>query len=534
MTKLSLRPVRRALTPPSTEVVAGIIVFLAAAYFIMSGVLWNSETHIYLTASLVDRGSVNIDPFARFTGDIAYAHGHYFADKAPGLSIAAIPIYWLYKLLFMHGEPLAVFLTHKPPKSLPGAQIMMLRYTLSVFLSAIPTAIVSGLLVSLARKIGATRWWALAIGLIYGLGTIAHAFATLFFSHQLSAVLGFGAFYLVYHVRHGLLARGYLVLAGFLLGYAIVTEHTMAIVALSVGVYAIAGARRWLGDTAKIMAGAIPALSLELIYNTLAFGSPFSLGYSNLAGPTVFREGQSHGFFGITMPTIEAAWGITFSPYRGLFFLSPVLLLAIPALVMLARRREWQAESLVCAIVSVSYLLLNMSYFAWDGGFSMGPRHVLPAVPFMVLPLAELTRRVHHVAWARITAVVGMWSILVVGVSVAVRPLFDQRFSSPLTQLVVPSVCGIRVRPEITSTLTPGQLAQTCNAVAPYYVTARFGTNWGARLGLPGVMQLIPLAIVLMVVAVWYLWGLSDEARERTYVAVEVSSVESLMSVSAV
>jgi hypothetical protein len=43
----------------------------------------------------------------------------------------------------------------------------------------------------------------LLLTLGYGLGTIAFAFSTVFFGHQIAALLLFGAFYLLFQVRSG-------------------------------------------------------------------------------------------------------------------------------------------------------------------------------------------------------------------------------------------------------------------------------------------------------------------------------------------
>src|SRR4051812_25401531 len=94
---------RWRLGAPSAEVVVFLIVTLVGAWFIIPGQLWNADTHVYLTASIVDRASLNIDPFAKLTGDLASANGHYFADKAPGLSLVAVPIYAMIRLLYLHG-----------------------------------------------------------------------------------------------------------------------------------------------------------------------------------------------------------------------------------------------------------------------------------------------------------------------------------------------------------------------------------------------------------------------------------------------
>ena len=44
---------------------------------------------------------------------------------------------------------------------------------------------------------------------------------------------------------------------------------------------------------------------------------------------------------------------------------------------------------MVLAVMAI-VLLINASYFYWDGGFSTGPRHSLPALPLLALGLAPL------------------------------------------------------------------------------------------------------------------------------------------------
>src|SRR5207244_8998297 len=104
---------------------------------------------------------------------------------------------------------------------------------------AIPTGVVAALLVWMARRMGASAGWSITLGLIYGLGTTARAFATLFFSHQLSALLVFSAYVILFRVRRGEIDERWTVLAGFLLGYAIVTENPTIIALVILGLYVL-------------------------------------------------------------------------------------------------------------------------------------------------------------------------------------------------------------------------------------------------------------------------------------------------------
>src|SRR5579884_477902 len=80
---------RRRLVAPGPVAVA-LAVIVVAAFFIEKGLQSNAGTHLYLTVSILDRGSLNIDPFHLDTIDLAGANGHYYADKAPGLSLIAV------------------------------------------------------------------------------------------------------------------------------------------------------------------------------------------------------------------------------------------------------------------------------------------------------------------------------------------------------------------------------------------------------------------------------------------------------------
>jgi hypothetical protein len=483
-----------------------LTVVLVAAYFINHGVSWNADTHLYLTASIVDRGSLNIDPFARYTGDISAAGGHFYADKEPGLSLLAVPAYTVIKYTLLRGQPFTAVVAAPPDRRID----YLVRYLLAILLAAIPTGLVAVLLCGVFQRLGTSPGWSAALALTYGLGTIARPFASIFFSHQLSALLCFGAFVLLLRIRHGELSARYALVVGALLGYAAITEIPTIIVSGALLIYALTTPKVGRELASRVALGMSPALALGALYNLLAFGSPLGVGYGHLAGPSEFRVGQAQGFFGVTYPHLDALFATTFGTYRGIFLLSPVLLLAIPGGVLLWRRLQWRAEAVLCAAVGLGYLVFNASYFAWDGGYSLGPRHMLVAVPFMVLPIGELVRRTHDraLAWAHdrrwryATGLLSGCSIAIVVLSAAVSPFFDQRFSAPLVQWVLPRLAGVPIdydHPAVAQAHAGAALLHT----APLFLHAQLENNWGQLVGLPGLVQLYPLAIAVAVILLW-------------------------------
>src|SRR5207253_1799169 len=57
----------------------------------------NQFSRFGLTVSLVEHGRVDIDDYHELTFDKAKKDGHYYCDKAPGLSLLAAPAYALFR-----------------------------------------------------------------------------------------------------------------------------------------------------------------------------------------------------------------------------------------------------------------------------------------------------------------------------------------------------------------------------------------------------------------------------------------------------
>jgi len=161
----------------------------------------------------------------------------------------------------------------------------------------------------------------------------------------------------------------------------VVTEFQAAIPAVFIGLLAMRrrshengpsdGATRNQGERdlmpliARIALGVTIAAIPLLIYNALAFGSPFHIGYASEEG---FQELHS-GFFGITSPSLSTVRELLFGAYRGLLPLSP-LMAAVPVGLMLLGRQGQAGPALVAGGVGLYYLLLNASYFYWEGGWA--------------------------------------------------------------------------------------------------------------------------------------------------------------------
>src|SRR5262249_14823321 len=116
-----------------------------------------------------------------------------------------------------------------------------------------------------------------------------------------------------------------------------------------------------------------------LIYNTLAFGGPLEWTYKHVAKST-FQQMHSVGYVGLTFPSPKIFWAITFGSSRGFFFYMPHLLFGIAGLIQQRRRPE---SLLALSIIGANFLLVS-GLGNWEGGWTFGPRFLIPLIPFLI------------------------------------------------------------------------------------------------------------------------------------------------------
>ena len=69
------------------------VTFFSYAYF-YEGAGWNQNSRFDLVRAIIEQRTLRIDDFQQNTGDKAFANGHYYSDKAPGLALLAVPAAW--------------------------------------------------------------------------------------------------------------------------------------------------------------------------------------------------------------------------------------------------------------------------------------------------------------------------------------------------------------------------------------------------------------------------------------------------------
>lgn len=132
------------------------------------------------------------------------------------------------------------------------------------------------------------------------------------------------------------------------------------------------------GDGVRAIARTVPPLAFAAIvtvaYNVYRFDDPLEFGYRPSVDP------------GFTTPLLEGASGLLFGPEKSLFLFAPVLVLAPVGLAALWRRARLTAV-LLLALFVVTFVLAA-KWHSWQGGWSWGPRLVIPGVALLLVALA--------------------------------------------------------------------------------------------------------------------------------------------------
>ena len=476
-----------------TAAVLGVTLFLSYAYFYGAGG-WNQNSRFAMIRAVLERGTLQIDAYQLHTGDRAFWRGHYYTDKAPGASLLALAPVQAARLVSRAAGV--------DPASFPG--IAWTSYVAAVVTSGVFTVIAALCVFWLALRWGASAGAALFAASAYGLSTPAWAYATLFMGHGQTAgclmIALVAADLLADRPVRVRLTLGWIIgLAG---GWAVVTEFQAAIPAIFIGLLAIARSRdaeeRVVGPVIlRIAAGVAIASAPLFVYNTLAFGSPFHLGYSSEEG---FKELQT-GFFGITSPSLWKIRELLFGAYRGLLPLSP-LMAAVPIGLTVLGRKGRAGAALVAAGIGVYYLLLNASYFYWEGGWAFGPRQMTAALPFLALGLAPLWDLARGAGRGLLLAG-WVWGVAVTLVGVSTTPQPPASFKSPMRELLWPAFRDgdLSLNPQtfVHNSVDVEHLRGGGDPHAAW--------NLGEIAGLHGLPSLLPLAFVWVVAgAVLLLW----------------------------
>ena len=335
-----------------------------------------------------------------------------FPTKAPGVSLLAAPI---------------VAVLHAVGVTDPSTWLLWCRWGLS----ALPLLLLAAALWPRLVRAADGDEAAATLALVGIVATPLYAYGLLLFSHAGTAALLGGA--LLALERPAARER----LAGLLLGTAVLVEYPAVLPASILGVYGLAVSPTRLGTLGRLAMGALLPLGALAAYHDAAFGHPLRTAYLFNTTPA-YQSLHETGLLGITAPRLRSLVEVLLSHRRGLLTFAPALLIAGPGFVLLGLRRPALAGTLAAATAA---LLLFAAGFADHGwGWSFGPRHLVPLVPLLALPLSAALGALRRRSEPGFAAAGGL---VLAGLALSVLPAaiwphFDDRLGSGHVALSLP------------------------------------------------------------------------------------------------
>ncbi len=340
-----------------------IITFFAFSYFLTPIPADNVNTRLDLTASMITEHSLNIDKWHLNTIDKAYVDGHYYTDKAPGLSLAALPVAWAYSS-FGQVDP----------------DNILFRHICTMFLVSLPAAVLASIFFLIVFSVCKSLSVSFACTLALAFATLWYPYSTLFYGHVPAAVISFILFYIL--CREHPPSASVMLISGFTAAYMVVIDYPTAAHAVVLLLLASSIIEKR-SSLLLLVPGVLVAASVFFMYNHAAFGGWLTIGYLH-ESYTPFAEAHARGLGGITYPHLSALYDILLKPGRGLFFLSPFLLFSVPGFFAGLRDAHWRKPVIAAGAIVIIHILINASLPIPGGGMSAGPRHLVGMLPFMV------------------------------------------------------------------------------------------------------------------------------------------------------
>jgi hypothetical protein len=134
--------------------------------------------------------------------------------------------------------------------------------------------------------------------------------------------------------------------------------------------------------------------------------------------------------------------------------------------------------------------LFNSSSIMWWGGFAVGPRYLLPMLPFMTLPIIFVLRKWGDWAWLRgLVIVLFAWSLIATwGLTLAEQAFPPDTLRNPLVEHAWPN-----------------------------WKAGNIARNLGMFLHLPSIASLVPLlvGVTALLTAFWFLTRKDLATREQ-------------------
>jgi hypothetical protein len=344
------------------------------------------EFEVYFQAEhLVDAGDISVpQTLAVREGDVPIlfgkfgAHGRPYAPYGPGVAYLIAPFHVAGRLVARAA--------HIPRAPLPdGAAWEFVVGGVTTISMAFAAALAVAGFHRACLALGASPRHALYLSLILGGATMLWPYGTTLYSEAWLAAFFVWAAALLLEARNGPHSWARVAAASALLAAAVLTKPTAVVIApaLVIGVLMDRSGevRPRVRAAFALSAGIAFASGVHAAWNFARFGNALDFGY-NIAG--MIPRPPARAFVLGDVP--RGLFVQLLTPGKSLFVWAPATLLALLTLPRIWPRERGVVVAIAAALGSA--LVFYAAFIFPEGGYAHGPRHLVPLVPLLLLPLA--------------------------------------------------------------------------------------------------------------------------------------------------
>lgn len=350
----------------------GSVIFLVT--LLVFGVTLNAVWATDHTASFLDLDYAmwanhtfalgHVGQFIPNSVDVFQYRGQYYSALAPGLALLAFPFLLPSFIIVGHFSEY-------------GAEMLSSELFVAV-LNALAALYIYKLSRMYFREATATF-----IALAYAFSTVGWPFATFFFQSDASAALDVIAVYSVLRATRGSGGSAAFLIGGLSVAAAMTVDYVNFLLVPVLLVYIVVSLRKDHGLLVKAAAGFALCFFLGVLaiglYNYASFGQVVvSSEQLYLHSPSLLGDFSTPLYLGVVLNF--------FTPLRGIFLYSPVLLVGIFGFRKMLGTPAVREEGLLILAVFMALFLPYCAWYAPTGGLSFGPRFIVASLPFLLLP----------------------------------------------------------------------------------------------------------------------------------------------------
>ena len=249
---------------------------------------------------------------------------------------------------------------------IPNHQDLLPIYFIGDVLSALGLALIMTWLYNFLLKFR-QPWEAFLLSSLPFYGSFVFVFTGTFFSHVMSGALLVLA-WLAYRDKKW-------IIAGIWSGLAFLSEFLLILIPM-VWAAQLLLKEGW-KPTAKFAASLVPFGLFILLYNYVIGGDAFTMLYK--------YTDNSKDLYGLGVPNADVMFELLIPDYRGLLFYMPVCIFLLHRIIKTKKIGLWHFLQHPVFMPCLIYFLAFSSFHDWWGGWSYGPRQLIPMAMLLVV-----------------------------------------------------------------------------------------------------------------------------------------------------